>query len=192
LADSLKKKEKSEMKLRTELERRIDSEKEAKEKVEGLERALSITKEPTIYDVVQKYYDAEDPQDDRNYGSPKDTAPLLDLYERIMSLSDEQLKYQIKFTDSKYHRTVLHIAAFNQFPHATLSRLIECGGCDINATNKSGSTALVYAAQLADKAIFDNLALLGADLSVKYTNYYGSGQVSSLSSYKIQLSIASY
>jgi ankyrin repeat protein len=83
-----------------------------------------------------------------------------------MALSDEELRYEIRFSD-EVGNTVLHIAALNNFPYAALSRLVQCG-CDINALDTSGHTALTFSVSDGFFATFYSLALLGADLSIKY------------------------
>jgi hypothetical protein len=158
LNDLLKKKEKSEKMMSLALERSVASEKEVREEVEGLQRALTVTKEPTVFDLYQAYNAAY--QEDKQR---KCRRTLLALHEHIMSISDEQLKYQVRFSDEDGN-TMLHIAALYSFPHAALSRLVRCG-CDINSKNISGYPS-IYNAKAAP-ATFDSLALLGADLSIR-------------------------
>jgi hypothetical protein len=149
----------TERKVRAELERSIASEKQ-------LQRELAITKEPMILDIVQAYCDA---RDDAKLSI---TAPLLDLYDRIVSssISDAKLRREIKcVADNKHGITVLHIAALGRFPYAALSRLAQCG-CDIDAKNRYNNTAIMDAAKYDAPAVFDSLALLSADLSVKDAN----------------------
>jgi hypothetical protein len=83
-----------------------------------------------------------------------------------MSISDAKLCREVKYVTNNDGRTVLLIAALTHFPLAALSRLVQCG-CDINAKDKAGNTAIIKAIQSDYPAIVDSLALLGADLSVK-------------------------
>jgi hypothetical protein len=157
LKDSLKRQEKLLKSTQNELDKSIANEKEVTEKVEGLQRELASTKEPSIYELVTAYHDA------RNLNKFEDTAPLLDLHDRIVSISDERLRKEIRFTDQDGD-TVFHIAARSEFPYAVLSRLVQCG-CDINAESKDGRTAITAAMHRVRYPTFDNLALLGADMT---------------------------
>jgi ankyrin repeat protein len=160
LHDSLKEKNKKTTSVA--LERSIivvASEKEAKENNEELQRAADITSSVTIYDSILAYNAVKC----FRYHSPD---PLLALYERIMSLSDEELRREIGISDERHDDSVFQIAAFNQFPHAALSRLLQCG-CDIDAVDKLSNTAIISATENSNAAVVDNLALLGADLSKK-------------------------
>jgi ankyrin repeat protein len=153
--------EENEAMVREEFEGSIANEKEEKEKVEGLRRELAVATEPIVLDLVQAYDASLEAISKRAA-----IAPLLDLYEHLMSssISDEKLRREIKCVADKSGNTVLHIAALHIFPHATFSRLVRCG-CNINAKNILGETAIITAANNNALASFESLALLGADLS---------------------------
>jgi ankyrin repeat protein len=155
LKGSLVTKEKLLSLKRAEVGRRIISEQQADAKIEVLQRELEVLKQPTIQHIMKAYDEVEDIVD----------IPLFDLYEHIMSLSDEKLFEETKFIVDKDGSNVLALASMYGFPHAALSRLVQCG-CDINAEDTEGDTALVIAAENNRLAAFDSLALLGADLSV--------------------------
>jgi ankyrin repeat protein len=145
--------EKEEEKLRDELER-------------CRELAIAEGREPTILDIVHTLQLALESEEGNNIKLA--TAPTaLDLYERTMTISDEELHSEIEFS-TQNGDTVLHIAASYHFPHPALSRLVQCG-CDINAKNAREKTAITIAVKQDDPAVFDSLALLGADLSVRDT-----------------------
>jgi hypothetical protein len=175
-ASLLKMKEKQLKSTSAELERRTASEKEVKEKNRILQIQLDATKEPTIYDLVQKY------SAENNYDYSHDDkfiAPLVDLYDRIMTIGDEQLKIELNVSDRGQSAgyTVLHVAAYNHFPYAALYRLIQFGS-DMNAKSKEGESPIVSAVMRRDYATFDNLALLGADLSMKDEDGFNIWQLS--------------
>jgi ankyrin repeat protein len=156
------KKEKGELMLKCEENK--TSEAMMNVKSEELQRQLDEAKEPIVLDLVQAYGDAYDVDE-----PSKATTPLLNIYDRIVSssINDVKLRREVDYVAyNKYGMTVLQIASLHRFPHAALSRLVQCG-CDIDATDKEGNTAIIIAAKNDAPAVFDSLALLGADLSVK-------------------------
>jgi hypothetical protein len=105
--------------MRAERGRRKANEQDAKEKVEMLLRELAVATQPTIQHIVKAYDEAP-----VTAGIHVD-ASLFDLYELIMSLTDEKLREETEFR--MYGRSLLLLAARFGFPHAALSRLVQCG-----------------------------------------------------------------
>jgi hypothetical protein len=124
LKGSLATKDKLLSSRRAEVGRRIISEQQANAKNEVLQRELAVATQPTIQYIVKVYDEAV---------AYAKSDPLFDLYERIMSLSDEKLLEETKFiVDERDNCTALRLAAMHGFPHAALSRLVQCG-CDVEA-----------------------------------------------------------
>jgi hypothetical protein len=74
---------------RKERARRIASEKDAEERVEKLQREPEVATQPTIQHIVKAF--------DKAAGNPLyPEVPLLDLYERVISLSDDKLPCEKK------------------------------------------------------------------------------------------------
>jgi ankyrin repeat protein len=170
--------------LRVENKRDVASEKEKNEELRKelavAKEQLAVAKEPTVFEIFQAFIDVSATKEE---DVEVLTAPLLALYERIMSISDEQLRREIRFSDGDGN-TVLHIAALAEFPHAVLSRLVQCGS-DINTTDKEKITYMIINAVKGDSpAVFDSLALLGADLSMRDAD---GNNILQLSEYSLDL-----